>query len=279
MRDLADHLQMCAVNTATLGFQTPIRETVDAIARAGFGGIALWRREIEGQDLAVVSKAIRDAKLKVTGYCRSTFLAAETHEQFEASIADNKRALSEASALGSDVLVLVVGSLSDLTAARRMVIDGIGALMEHAAKDGVKLALEPLHPVYAADRSCVTTAAQALDICDQLEPSGMRQLGVLLDVYHIWWDPDVMRQIKRAGAANRILGFHVNDWLLDTRDPLNDRGMMGDGVIDIKGLRRAVEAAGYNGFVEVEIFSKDDWWKRPIDETLETIRARMISVV
>jgi sugar phosphate isomerase/epimerase len=278
MRNLADHLNMCSVNTATLGFQAPIAEVIEAVARHGFGGIAPWRREIEGQDVSGIAKKIRDAGLKVTGFCRSTYIPGATRDAFLASIDDNKRAISTAAKLGSDVFVLVVGSLKDIAAARRMVVEGLGLLLDHAASEGVKLALEPLHPVYAADRSCITTTAQALDICDQLEPSGMKQLGVLLDVYHIWWDPDVQRQIKRAGQGSRILGFHVNDWLLETKDPLNDRGMMGDGVIDLQGLRRAVEQAGYRGFVEVEIFSQADWWKRSMNETLETVRARMVSV-
>ena len=139
------------------------------------------------------------------------------------------------------------------------------------------LAIEPLHPAYAADRACVNTTKQALDICDRLDPQRTGMLGVALDVYHIWWDPEVLAQIARAGR-DRLLAFHVCDWLVPTRDILNDRGMMGDGVIDIKGLRAAVEAAGFAGYCEIEIFS-NDWWQRPMDEVLRTCIERHRSVV
>jgi sugar phosphate isomerase/epimerase len=142
---------------------------------------------------------------------------------------------------------------------------------------GVRISLEPLHPVYAADRSCLNTMAQALDICDRLdpEPADKPWLGLCLDVYHIWWDPEVYRQIARAGL--RIHCFHVCDWRLPCRDPLNDRAMMGDGVIDIPAIRAAVERAGYDGYVEVEIFSALDWWRRPVDEILAVCKERFAS--
>ena len=129
------------------------------------------------------------------------------------------------------------------------------------------LAIEPLHPAYAGDRACVNTTKQALDLCDKLDPRGSGALGVALDVYHIWWDPDLMPQIARAGK-DRLLAFHVCDWLVPTRDILNDRGMMGDGVIDIKSVRSAVEAQGFAGYSEIEIFS-NDWWEKPMDEVLQ----------
>ncbi len=282
MRDLGAHLNICSINTATLGFQKPIAETIDAVARAGFGAIAPWRREIEGNDVAAIGQHIRDAKLKVSGYCRSTYFPAQTTSEFHAAVDDNKRAITDTAKLGGDVFVLVVGSLpapsKDLHTARRMVTEGIGLLMDHAGAEGVRLALEPLHPVYAADRSCVTSLAQALDICNHLEPSGAKNVGVLIDVYHVWWDPHLHEQINRAGRGCRILGYHVNDWLLETKDPLNDRGMMGDGVIDLRALRKMVENAGYAGFVEVEIFSKENWWKMPVDEILETAKSRLSTV-
>jgi sugar phosphate isomerase/epimerase len=160
------------------------------------------------------------------------------------------------------------------------VAEGISLLLDHARGLGVRLALEPLHPVYTADRSCITSLAQAIDMCAQMEPepSPTPWLGLGLDVYHLWWDPDIAAQVARAGAARRILGFHVNDWLNPTRDVLNDRGMMGDGVIDIPGIRALVEGAGYDGLVEVEIFSTLDWWKRPIGETLAVCKERLGSV-
>jgi sugar phosphate isomerase/epimerase len=159
------------------------------------------------------------------------------------------------------------------------VAEGLARLLDHARQRGVRLALEPLHPVYAADRSCITTLAEALDLCEQIEPGRAANpfLGLGVDVYHTWWDPQLAPQIARAGAARRIFGFHVNDWLNPTRDILNDRGMMGDGVIDIPKIRGLAEAAGYSGLTEVEIFSSLDWWLRPMDEILSTARARLAS--
>jgi sugar phosphate isomerase/epimerase len=150
-------------------------------------------------------------------------------------------------------------------------------MMEYALKAKMPLAIEPLHPAYAADRACVNTTKQALDICDRLDPQRSGALGLALDVYHIWWDPDLLPQIERAGK-DRLLAFHVCDWLVPTKDILNDRGMMGDGVIDIKSIRAAVEARGFDGYSEIEIFS-DDWWERPMDEVLQTCIARHRSVV
>jgi sugar phosphate isomerase/epimerase len=150
-------------------------------------------------------------------------------------------------------------------------------MMEYAQQASMPLAIEPLHPAYAADRACVNTTKQALDICDQLDPQRTGALGVALDVYHIWWDPELMPQIARAGK-DRLLAFHVCDWMVPTKDILNDRGMMGDGVIDIKSARAAVEAQGFAGYSEIEIFS-NDWWGRPMDEVLQTCIARHRTVV
>ncbi|WP_119275007.1 sugar phosphate isomerase/epimerase family protein [Taklimakanibacter deserti] len=280
MRDLAGHPELCAINTATLGFTAPIGEVIEAVARHGFGGIALWRREVEGQDVKRIALLIRDAKLKVTGYCRSTFIPAATVKEFRASIEDNKRAIADASVLGAENFVMVVGGLApgskDLAAARRQVAEATAELVVHGREHGVKIALEPLHPVYAADRSCLSTIDEALDLCDRLAPASEKMLGVCLDVYHIWWDPALERAIDRA--KGRILGFHVCDWLLETKDVLNDRGMMGDGVIDIRAIRAMVEKARYRGLVEVEIFSAANWWRRPIEETLKVCKERLGTV-
>jgi sugar phosphate isomerase/epimerase len=155
--------------------------------------------------------------------------------------------------------------------------DAIGWLLEHARAVRVPLALEPLHPMYAADRACVNTLRQALDICEAVDPANSGALGVAVDTYHVWWDSDVWTQIARAGRK-RLLAFHVCDWLVPTKDMLLDRGMMGDGVIDIPAYRRVVEAQGYDGFVEVEILS-NDWWSRPLDEVLDTVIARYKTAV
>jgi sugar phosphate isomerase/epimerase len=280
MRDLKGHPELCAINTATLGFTQPIGQVIEAVARQGFGGIAPWRREIEGHDVKAIAGHISDAKLKVTGYCRSTFIPAATAKDFRANIEANKKAIADAAVLGAGSFVMVVGGLApgskDIAAARRQVAEATAELLAYGKEHGVKIALEPLHPVYAADRSCLSTIDEALDLCDQLGSADEKMLGLCLDVYHIWWDPMLPRAIARA--RNRILAFHVCDWLLDTKDVLNDRGMMGDGVIDIPAIRTMVEKAGYRGLVEVEIFSATNWWTRPNDETLKVCRERLESV-
>jgi sugar phosphate isomerase/epimerase len=201
---------------------------------------------------------------------------------------DNRRCVDEAKALGAPCIVLVVGGLpqysrpgsaasKDIAGARAQVEDAIAEMMEYAKTAKLPLAIEPLHPAYAGDRACVNTTRHALDICDRLDPGRTGALGVALDVYHIWWDPEVLAQLARAGK-DRLLAFHVCDWLVPTKDILNDRGMMGDGVIDIKSLRRAVEAEGFSGYSEIEIFS-DAWWTRPMDEVLRTCIERHRAVV
>ncbi len=277
MRDLKGHPELCAINTATLGFQKDIFETIDAIARAGFGGIAPWRRDLEKQDKSLVAKHIRDAGLKVTGYCRSTYIPANTRAEFDKNIQDNFHALDDAAVLGALSFTIVTGTLpDDLNSAYAQVREGISLLCDYAKPLGVKIAIEPLHPVYATNRSCINLLAQGLDLCDAI---GAENVGVCIDVYHTWWDPYLARDIAQAGHKNRILGYHVSDWLLPTTDILSDRGMMGDGVIDLKSIRRLIENAGYGGLIEVEIFSAENWWKRPIAETLDVIKNRMDTCV
>lgn len=284
MRDLSQRLADCAINTATLGFQAPISDVIEAIASAGFGGIAPWRREVEGGDVAGIARQIRDAGLAVSGYCRSPYIPAATRQEFLANVAANKRAIDDAATLGAASFVMVVGSLpkgsKDIAGARAQVREAVAILLEHGRKAGVRIGLEPLHPVYAADRSCLTLLSEALDWCDAIEGQVAEPwLGAVIDVYHLWWDPNLARDIARAGAARRIFGFHVCDWLVPTADVLNDRGMMGDGVIDVRSIRRLVEDAGYSGAVECEIFSANNWWKRPMTETLAACRERFASAV
>ena len=279
MRDLGQHPEFCAINTATLGFQAPIEAVIEAVARAGFGGIAPWRREVEGHDVQSIAKRIRDAGLKVPGYCRSTYIPANDRKGFLANVDANLRAIDDAAILGAESFVMVVGGLpagsKDIAAARAQVAEATTMLMEHGKTRNVRIALEPLHPVYAADRSCLTLLSEALDLCDAIEgDTADPWLGACIDVYHTWWDPNIKRDIARAGAANRIFGFHVCDWLVPTEDVLNDRGMMGDGVIGVPAFRRDIEAAGYRGLVEVEVFSAKNWWTRPMDDTLRACRER-----
>jgi len=277
MRDLASDLRHCAINTATLGFREPIEVVIDAVARAGFGAIAPWRREIEGHDVKTIARRIREAGLAVTGYCRSTYIPATDRAGFAANIESNRRAIDDAAVLGARSFVLVVGGLptgsKDISAARAQVVEGTALLLEYGQSRGIRIALEPLHPVYTADRSCVSLLSEALDICDRIEGcTEVPWLGICLDAYHVWWDPNLKHDIARA--SKRIFGFHVCDWLVPTQDVLNDRGMMGDGIIDLREIRSLVEEAGYDGFVEAEIFSTLDWWKRPMGETLAVCRER-----
>jgi sugar phosphate isomerase/epimerase len=279
-RDLAQHLHICSINTATLGFQLPLRDSVEAIAKEGFGMIAPWRREVEGHDVKAIARHIRDAGLKLSGYCRSTYIPASDASTFRANIEANKRALDDAATLQSPCFVMVVGSLpagsKNLDAARQQVRDATAELAEYGRKLGVKIALEPLHPVYAADRSCLTLLSEALDWCDSIEgETDDPFVGVAIDCYHVWWDPGLSQDIARAGKSRRIFAFHVCDWLVPTLDVLNDRGMMGDGVIDINAIRNGMEQSGYAGAVEVEIFSSQNWWKRPVAETLGICRERL----
>ena len=284
MRDLANRLDRCSINTATLGHREKISTVIDAVARHGYGAICPWRRDLQDENVAAIARQIRDAQLTVSGYCRSTYFPALTRQELEANIADNIKAVTDAATLGAACFVLVVGSLPegsrDLTAARAQVEDGVSRLLEHAKKVGIRLALEPLHPMYAGDRSCLNTLQQALDLAEKIEPVSLSppSLGVAVDVYHVWWDPDLAREITRAGKANRLFGYHVCDWLVPTRDLLTDRGMMGDGVIDLRMIRALMESANYNGPVEVEIFSSLEWWKRPMNDVLTMCSARLQTV-
>ncbi|WP_425306313.1 sugar phosphate isomerase/epimerase family protein [Burkholderia perseverans] len=275
-------LERGSINTATLGHREPLAVTIDRIARAGFGGIAPWRHEVEAAGLAAVARQVRALGLTVSGYCRSTYFPAATADARRANLDANRRALAQAAELGARCFVLVVGGLvpgsRDLAAARAQVEDGIAALLDTARELRVPLAIEPLHPMYAADRSVINTLAQALALCARLEPDGAGWLGIAADIYHCWWDPALDASLRAAGARRRLLAYHVSDWLPDTRDLLLDRGMMGDGVVDLRAIRGSVEAAGYDGMVEVEIFSRERWWREPPEAVLACCAQRLTTV-
>lgn len=262
-----------SINTATVKEQFGFREVAEACARLGIPAFAPWRDQIASIGLDDAVRIVKDTGLRVTGIIRGGMFPAADKAGRAAAIDDNKRAVDEAAALGADCLVLIAGGLpkgsKDLDGARQMVVEGIAAVLPHAKASNVPLALEPLHPMYVADRACVTTLAEALDICDLLAPLDGRALGVAIDTFHVWWDPKLAGSIARAGRGNRILAHHICDWQVPMRDMLLDRGMMGDGVIDFAGFRRMIEAAGYHGPQEVEIFSAHDWWKRPGEEVLK----------
>ena len=287
MRDFSSDHRWLSLNTATLRKQGDFSEIIDACARHGIRAIDPWREQVAAIGLDRAARAVRDAGLDLSGYCRGGLFPADAARRGEVRD-DNRRCVDEAKALGALCIVLVAGGLpqysrpgsaasKDVAAARAQVDDGIAEMLDYAKQAGMPLAIEPLHPAYAADRACVNTTKQALDICDRLDPKRTGALGVALDVYHIWWDPEVLAQIERAGK-DRLLAFHVCDWLVPTKDILNDRGMMGDGVIDIKSVRSAVEAQGFAGYSEIEIFS-NDWWGKPMDEVLQTCIARHRTVV
>jgi len=267
-----------SLNTITVREQWSLREAIEGCARHGIPAIAPWRDKLEECGVAEATTMIADHGLAVSSLCRGGMFSAPDEAGRQAALDDNRRAVDDAVAIGAQCLVLVVGGLpqgsKDIGDARRQVQDGIGTLLEHARGVGMPLALEPLHPMYAADRACVNTLGQALDICDVLGEG----LGVIVDVYHVWWDPELEAQIARAGRE-RILGFHVSDWLVPPTDLLLDRGMMGDGVIDLSSIRTWVENAGFEGFAEVEILSSRNWWLRDPDEVVALCLERMKSAV
>ncbi len=267
-----------SLNTMTVRDQWSLREAIEGCVRHGVPAIAPWRDKLEDCGVAEATAMIADHGLAVSSLCRGGMFPAPDETGRQAALDDNRRAVDDAATIGAQCLILVVGGLprgsKDLDDARRQVQDGIGTLLEHARGVGMPLALEPLHPMYAADRACVNTLAQALDICDALGEG----LGVIVDVYHVWWDPELEAQIARAGRE-RILGFHVSDWLVPTTDLLLDRGMMGDGVINLPRIRSQVEKAGFDGYTEVEIMSARDWWQRDADDVVRTCLERMQSAV
>jgi sugar phosphate isomerase/epimerase len=298
MRDFSADHRWLSINTATVRAQWPLDRIIDECAARGIRAISPWRDQVADIGLARVAERLRATGVELSGYCRGGMFPAADAAGRRAALDDNRRAVDEAKTLNAPCLVLVVGGLpgalagralhKDLAVARQEVHDGIAATLEYAIQVGMPLAIEPLHPMYAAERACVNTLEQALDLCDAIEPGAAGELGfesaeraalgVALDVYHVWWDPKLEAQIARAGRA-RLLAFHVCDWLVPTNDLLNDRGMMGDGVIDIPKIRGWVEAAGYAGYSEVEIFSTEDWWKRPGGEVLDTCISRHRSAV
>ncbi len=259
--------QRLSLNTATVKQQWTLAQMIEGCARHGIRGISPWRDKLAEMGLKNAIAAINANGLSVTGLCRGGFFTAKDW------LDDNRRAIEEAHALEADCLVIVAGGLpsgsKDLGHARERVQECLSRILPEARQAGVPLAIEPLHPMQAPDRACINTLEQALDLCDALGEG----VGVAVDVYHVWWDPKLEEQILRAGRK-RILGYHICDWLVPTRDTAFDRGMIGDGVIDLKKIRHWMEAAGYAGFHEVEIFSERDWWKRDADEVLTICKQR-----
>ena len=239
-----------------------LRDCIDGYVAAGVGAISVWRHVMDpaagGVTVDEAAAMLRDSGLAVPALVRGGFFVASDPAARAAAVDANKVCIDEAAAIGAEMVVLVVGSEPGvpLATGRAMVAEGIAACMDHAMACGVKLAIEPLHPMYAADKSCVNRLAQAREICEQLSHPAV---GIAVDVYHVWWDPDLEREIQLVGQQNTLFAFHLCDWRVPTRDFLTDRTLMGEGCIPVRQIRSWVERAGFAGYNEVEIFSQDFW--------------------
>ncbi len=236
-----------------------LEECLVQFPQRGVSGITIWRQALEGRDLDAVARQTRDAGLEVVSLCRGGFFPASTAAGRQTGIDDNLKAIEEAHAIGAPLIVLVCGAVpgQSLVESRKQIADGIAAVLSAAEQAGVKLAIEPLHPMYADDRSAVNTMRQAHEICDVL--GSPKAVGIAVDVYHVWWDPELKAQIDHAGQTGRLHAFHICDWRTPTTDILNDRGLMGEGCINIREISDWVDAAGFSGHREVEIFSNRLW--------------------
>lgn len=253
LRDLS---RLC-VHTITTKPWT-IEQAAKNFSEAGIGGITVWRDALNGRDIKQTGQMLRDYNLDIVSLCRGGFFPNSSASGRQEAIDDNCKAIDEAEALGAPLIVLVCGAVpgQSLTESRRQIREGIAAVLPYAEAAGVRLAIEPLHPMYADSRSAINTLGQANDMAEELNSPW---LGIALDVYHLWWDPDLEQEIKRTGLNGNLSAFHICNWKSPTLDMLNDRGLMGEGCINIKEIRGWVEESGFNGFIEVEIFSNLYW--------------------
>lgn len=269
-------LSRFSINQMTVK-QLSMPELVEGCLELGIPGVGLWREPVQTYGLEATAKLIRDAGLTVTTLCRGGFFTAIDPAERTAALADNRRAIEEAATLGTEVLVLVSGGLppgsKDMHGARERIADALSVLGPYAEQHGVKLAIEPLHPMFASDRCVVSTLTQALDIAERFPAE---QVGVTVDTYHIWWDDQAPAQIARAGAGGRIHTFQLADWTTPLPEGvLNGRGQIGDGAIDMREWQAYVEAAGYTGPIEVELFN-DGLWSRNGREVLAETAERFV---
>jgi sugar phosphate isomerase/epimerase len=255
---LTDLSRLCIHTITTKPWN--IEEAAKNYSAGGVKGITVWRDTLTGRNIKQTGEMLRQHGLQVVSLCRGGFFPAKDLTRRLAAIEDNRRAINEAFELGTKLIVLVCGAdpAQPLEDSRKQIFDGISAILPDAKAAGVKLAIEPLHPMYADTRSAINTMAQANDLAETLNS---RWIGVAVDVYHVWWDPQLEKEIERCGRNKKLLAFHVCDWKSPTGDMLNDRGLMGEGCIPVRKIRSWVEAAGFSGFIEVEIFS-DSYWKQ-----------------
>lgn len=267
-----------SINQLTTRDQWSLHEAVDGYARAGVGAMAVWWEKLREVGVERAARVIRDAGMAVTGYCAGGMLTARDDAHRRRRLDDNRRMVDEAVAIGSSCLVALGGGLDpddrDIGAARQRALDGFSELLPYLRDAGIVLALEPLHPMVCATRSVLCTLRQANEWCDAL--GGGPEVGIALDTYNVWWDPELESQIERA--AGRIAAYHVSDWLSDTRDLRFDRGMPGDGVIDLRRFAERVTAAGYRGRHEVEVLS-NRWWREDPETVVATVLERFRSVM
>jgi len=267
-KTLIDLSQLC-VHTITMK-PWPIEKAAREFSEAGIGGITVWRDALTGRNIRETGTMLRELNLEIVSLCRGGFFSADTVAGRQKAIDDNLHAIDEAFDLGAPLVVLVCGATPGqaLSESRKQIQEGITACLEHAAAAKIKLAIEPLHPMYAGDRSAINTLEQANNMAEAIHSPWV---GVALDVYHLWWDPNLETQIKRCGQNGNLSAFHICDWKTPTTDMLNDRGLMGEGCIDIKQIRTWVEESGFNGYYEAEIFS-NVYWNEDQDAFLQKIK-------
>ena len=264
---LKDLSRLC-VHTITTKPWT-IEQAAKNFSEAGIRGITVWRDALKGRDIKQTGQLLRESNLEIVSLCRGGFFPHISSTGRQEAIDDNRKAIDEAEALGAPLIVLVCGAEpgQSLSESRKQIRDGIAAVLPYAEAAGVKLAIEPLHPMYADSRSAINTLCQANNLAEELNSPW---LGIALDVYHLWWDPNLEQEIKRCGQNDNLSAFHVCDWKCPTLDMLNDRGLMGEGCINIKEIRGWVEESGFKGFIEVEIFS-NLYWDKDQDVFLKNI--------
>ncbi|WP_405605564.1 sugar phosphate isomerase/epimerase [Streptomyces sp. NBC_01410] len=253
--------------------QLPLPELTEACRALGIGGVGLWRAPVQAYGVDAAAKLVRDAGLAVTSLCRGGFLTATDPAERARALADNRTAIEEAAALGTDTLILVSGGLPpgsrDLPGARERIADALSVLAPYAGERGVRLAIEPLHPMFASDRCVVSTLTQALDLAERFSSD---QVGVAVDTYHIWWDDTAPSAVARAGASGRIHAFQLADWITPLPSGvLHGRGQLGDGAVDLREWRERVDAAGYGGSIEVELFNEGLWARDGVEVLRETV--------